>query len=111
VALLVTPEELEATLGLTGEDSALLTKTCEAADVVVRDKLDPSLDHDLHAQDREAALAVAVQIWQARSAPGGQMVGADFGTYVSPHLLGPGLLARVNGLIAPCRMYGGVVIG
>ena len=67
-------------------------------------------DHSAHANCREAALGMSVQVWQARHAPGGQMVGIDLNPQMTPHLLGPGLLARFQGLLGPCTPYGGAVV-
>jgi hypothetical protein len=46
---------------------------------------------------REAALAVAVDIWQSRVAPGGQIEGIDFTP--GPYRLGRSLYSRVSGLL------------
>ena len=46
---------------------------------------------------REAALAVAVDIWQSRVAPGGQMEAVDFTP--GPYRLGRSLYTRVSGLL------------
>jgi hypothetical protein len=106
--LLVTPDELASLLDLDFDASDdRFDSVCAAADAVVRRLLDEAKGpHDTHAHDREAAGAVAVQLWTARQAPGGQMSGVDFGTIVSPHLLGIGLTSRITGLVAPCRRYG-----
>lgn len=64
----------------------------------------------VQAAVREAALGMCVQVWQARHSPGGQMVGGDLGTIMSPHLLGPGLVARFGGLLAPYLRFGGAGI-
>ena len=49
---------------------------------------------------REAAMMIAVDIWQARQAPSGQGAGVD--QFVpSPFKMGNTLLARVRGLLAP----------
>jgi hypothetical protein len=66
--------------------------------------------HDTHANCTEAALGMAVQVWQSRHAPGGQMTGSDLNPFVTPHLLGPGLISRFTGLLGPCLPYGGAVI-
>lgn len=112
-AVLVTPTELAAALGW--PDSADLTEleqVCDAANEVTDRWLDPDLGpHDDHPQDKEAALAIAVQIYNTRTAPGGQSQAVDFGQVITPHLLGPGLSARVMGLLGVCRKYGGLVIG
>jgi len=110
---LVTPDELAALLDWpTTADTAELTQVCDAADVVVRRYLDPNKGpHDDHAQDREAAGAIAVQIYTTRKAPGGQMQAVDFQPVFTPNLLGPGLTARIMGLLGPCRAHGGLVVG
>jgi hypothetical protein len=113
--LLVTPIELLELLGLiepgdypNPEEEQRVAQVCQAADAAVRNVLDPAKGpHDDHANDREAAAAVAVQVWQSKQAPGGQMNGLDYAPVISPHLLGPGLLARVQGLLRPCRAFGG----
>lgn len=110
---LVTAEDLAKALDWpAGADLTELTQIAAAADAVVARMLDPQLGpHDDHGQDREAALAVAVQIHVSRTSPGGQMQSADFQPIMVPHLLGPGLTARVQGLLAPCRKFGGLVVG
>jgi hypothetical protein len=104
--LLVTVAELSHALHLDlADDDPDATQVVAASSNTVLDRLTtdvPTAEHLTHPWDREAALAVAIQVWQARQAPGGQIVGADLGTYISPHLLGPGLVARVDGLILAC---------
>jgi hypothetical protein len=56
---------------------------------------------------REAALAVAVEIFQQRTSPGGTIQSVDFTP--APHRLGRSLLTRVMGLIAPYMNMGGFV--
>lgn len=56
---------------------------------------------------REAALAVAVEIFQQRTAPGGTIQTVDFTP--GPHRLGQALLSRVRGLIAPYMDMGSMV--
>lgn len=68
-------------------------------------------DHSTHGNCGEAALGMCVQVWQSRHAPGGQMVGVDLNPQSTPHLLGPGLLMRFQGLLGPCLPWGGAVIG
>lgn len=113
MADLVTSEELAKVLDWAeGADLTELDQPCAAAHQVVITMLDPALGpHDLHPQDKEAALAVAVQIYSSQKAPGGQMQMMDFQPLMVPHLLGPGLVARVQGLLRPCRRYGGLVVG
>jgi hypothetical protein len=110
--LLETTELAEALGWPDGSDLAPLEQVCDAASVVVERYLDPALGpHDEHPQDREAALAVAVQIWSSRTSPGGTTQAIDYTPITIPHLLGPGLVARVMGLIGVCRVYGGLVVG
>ena len=56
---------------------------------------------------REATLAVAVEIFQQRTAPGGTIQAVDFTP--GPHRLGQALLSRVRGLLAPYMDMGGMV--
>jgi hypothetical protein len=49
---------------------------------------------------REAALMLAVDIWQARQAPGNGASSVDFGT-PTPYKMGRSLLSRISGLLAP----------
>jgi hypothetical protein len=112
MAALVTPEELANALDWPdASDTSDLDQVCDSADTIVRRYLDPNLGpHDIHAHDKEAALAVAVQIYTSRRAPGGTMQAIDFQPIVTPNLLGPGLVARIQGLIGPCRKYGGMTV-
>jgi hypothetical protein len=54
--------------------------------------------YDDVAEVREAALAIAVDIFQSRQAPGGQINAIDFTP--GPYRLGRSLFTRVSGLIA-----------
>lgn len=112
MALVTTDELAEALDRPTGADNTDLEQIVAAADSTVAYFLDPDKGpHDDHEADREAALAVAVQIYTSRKAPGGQVQAIDFQALVTPNLLGPGLSARIQGLIRPCRKYGGLVVG
>ena len=51
---------------------------------------------------RQAALMLAVDVWQARQSPSSGGVSVD-GITPSPYRLGNTMLAKVNGLIAPYR--------
>ncbi len=110
--LLVTPDELAAAMDWpAGADVTELEQVCASADRLVRDHLDPAKGpHDHHAWDKEAAMAVAVQIHTSRTAPGGTMQALDFQPVVTPTLLGPGLMRRVRGIIAPCARHGGLIV-
>ncbi|NCX55770.1 MAG: hypothetical protein EBW87_01015 [Burkholderiaceae bacterium] len=56
---------------------------------------------------REAALAIAVEIFQQKIAAGGQIQAVDYTP--SPHRLGRALLARVDGLLADTKDMGSMV--
>lgn len=56
---------------------------------------------------REAVLAIAVDVWQSRLAPGGQMQAVDYTP--SPFRMGRSLLQKVAGLLAPYTDTGGMV--
>ena len=53
-----------------------------------------------NAAVESAVLAVSVEVFQSRIAPGGQIEGVDF-TSVSPYRLGRSLFNRVSGLLGP----------
>lgn len=112
MAALVTSEEVAAILNWPeGADLSELEQPCEAADTIIRSLLSEEKGpHDAHAHDREAASTVAVQIYLSRQAPGGQMQSLDYAPAMVPHLLGPGLTARIQGLIAVCRKYRGATV-
>lgn len=87
-----------------------LTEVGQAIDDTLLPLLTAGVDHEAHANCREAALGMAVQVWQSRHAPGGQMIGADLNIVQTPHLLGAGLVWRFTGLLTPCMPMGGAVI-
>ena len=66
-----------------------------------------SFDPDLTPACKEAALTVAVDMWQNRLAPGGQPTAVDFTP--SPYRMGRTLIQRVMGLIAPYLDEGSLV--
>ena len=66
-----------------------------------------ALIYDSVPSVREASLAVAVEIFQQRTAPGGSIQAVDFTP--GPHRLGQALLTRVRGLLAPYMDMGGFV--
>ena len=62
-------------------------------------KADTYVDYTTVAAIREAALMVAVDIWQARQASNASGISPDF--QPSPYRMGNTLTARVRGLLAP----------
>jgi hypothetical protein len=112
---LVTVADLRAAIDTPASmvpDSTLQT-ICDVADRVLLPLLTDEDHSDPvdHAHCHEAALGVAVQVWQSRSAPGGQMIGTDLGSIPAPYLAGPGLVTRFRGLLGDCEPYGGGVFG
>ena len=67
-----------------------------------------SIDYETLPQVREAAMMVAVDIWQARQMSANGGVGID-GFVPSPFRMGNTLLARVRGLLADYLHPGGLV--
>jgi hypothetical protein len=89
---------------------AELQTLCDAVDAALLPLLTGGLDHVPGANCSEAAVGIAVQVWQSRYAPGGQVVGGDFQAQFTPHLVGPGLIVRYQGLLSPCMPFAGAVI-
>lgn len=88
-----------------------LEQVIAATEASLTPHLTDGVGHAPHSNCSEAALGMTVQVWQSRHAPGGQMVGVDLNPQSTPHLLGPGLLMRFQGLLGPCLPYGGAVVG
>jgi hypothetical protein len=109
--VLVTPAELRSALDMPASlvPDADLEVICRAVDEAVLPLL-TTADHSGHHNCREAGLGIAVQVWQSRHSPGGQMVGVDLQPQATPHLLGPGLVPRFYGVLGPCLAYGGGVV-
>lgn len=87
-----------------------LTEVLDATEAALLPHLAEGPDYSTNPSVREAALGMSVQVWQSRHAPGGQMVGVDLNPQQTPHLLGPGLLMRYQGLLGPFMRYGGAVV-
>lgn len=112
---LVTVDQLREVLDVpaTIVPDASLQSICDSVEAIILPllvELDPPATYDDDSAVCEAALGMGVQIWQSRQAPGGQMVGVDLNPQSTPHLLGPGLIMRFQGLLAHAMPYGGSVI-
>ena len=109
---LVDVDVLRTTLDIpaTVADDATLEAVITATEAALLPNLTDGVEHEAHPNCSEAALGMCVQVWQARHAPGGQMVGVDLNPQATPHLLGPGLLMRFQGLLGTCLPYGGAVV-
>ena len=96
---LVTPEELAKVIGLPPTDAGIVSSAAAASETVAQ-YLTTDIDHETHQSDREAALSIAVTVFQNRTASGGQAVGLDYAPM--PFRIGPALLNTVSGLLGPC---------
>lgn len=110
--VLVTVDALRAVLDVSTAlvPDAELEAVCDAVDGAVLPLLSGGVDHVPGPNCQEAGLGIAVQVWQARQAPGGSLVGVDLNPVENPHLLGPGLVSRFMGLLGPCTPTGGAVV-
>lgn len=110
---LVDIDELRAVLNLTGNalyPDALYQRVAAAASELLEPYLAPlpdGQDYTAVPAVREAALSIAVELWQHRVSPGGAMQAADFTP--GPYRLSRGLITRVSGLIAQQRDVGGLI--
>jgi hypothetical protein len=84
-----------------------LDQVAEAADDIVAALLTTAAVTAEPAPCKEAALSVAAEIWQARTASGGQAVSVDFTP--GPYRLSVWLTRRVNALIGPYMKVTGMV--
>lgn len=107
---LVTPVELAKIIGLLSTEPAVVS-SCAAANELLAQYLTTvdadgkPIDHSTHPKDREAALNVAVSIFQGRTAAGGQVVGLEY--QAMPFRMGRQIIDTVSGLLAGCLDPGG----
>lgn len=107
---LVTPADLAKVIGLMATDPAVVS-SCAAANELLTQYLTAydgdgePIDHTKHQKDREAALNVAVSIFQGRTAAGGQVVGLEY--QPMPFRMGRQIMDTVSGLVAGCLDPGG----
>jgi hypothetical protein len=85
----------------------VLDQIAEAADDIVGSLITTAAYTAEHAACKEAALSVGVEIFQARTAAGGQAVATDFTP--GPYRLSLWLTKRVMALLAPYLKIGGMV--
>jgi len=106
---LVTGQELADALDLDYLDplDAVLDQVAEAADDVVGSLITAAADLAEPAACKEAALSVGVEMFQARTAAGGQPVATDFTP--GPYRLSVWMTKRVHALLAPYMKVGGMV--
>ena len=106
--LLVTGQQLADNLDIDyAEFSAELDQVAEAARNAVGQQVTAAALAAAPAMLREAAMNVAVDLYQARTAAGGQSLSADFTP--GPYRISSYMLKRVGALIAPYIKVGGLV--
>jgi len=106
---LVDGQELAAALDLdyTAPMDDVLDQVAEAADDIVGSLLTTTAYAAEPAACKEAALSVGVEIFQARTAAGGQAVATDFSP--GPYRLSVWMTRRVMALLGPYLNVGGMV--
>jgi hypothetical protein len=106
---LVTGQELADALDLdyTAPMDDVLDQVAEAAQDIVGSLITDAAELAEPAACKEAALSVGVEIFQARTAAGGQAVATDFSP--GPYRLSLWLTKRIQALIAPYAKVGGMV--
>lgn len=106
----VTGEDLAATLGLDDDydaDPDPFDQVAGAVDTLLNNLLvEPLLGVDAYPQ-REAALGIAVDLWQARTAAGGESVALDFTP--GPYRVSSAILKRYYALLMPYMNVSGMV--
>lgn len=97
--MIVTGADVAAALGLPAA-TAVLDEVAAVASTLLDPYLAPhALDNGTPMPVREAGIVLAIDIWQNRTAAGGQSVGIDGSP--GPYRMGRGLLDRISGLIGP----------
>jgi hypothetical protein len=106
---LVTGEELADALDLEYAEplDAVLDQVADAADDIVGALITTGAYELELAACKEAALAVGIEIFQSRTAAGGQAVAVDFTP--GPYRLSVWLTRRVMSLLGPYLNVGGMV--
>lgn len=102
--LIVSAQEVKDVLGLTGAASelypdAVIEQVIEAAQEAIFPFILDEAIEDAPASLKEAVIAVTIDIWQSRQAPGGQMNAVDF--QPGPYRMGRGMISKVSALLAP----------
>lgn len=101
---LITVEEVKVVLGLTGPSADLYPDTVieqaiDAAEQAITPYLTEEAVEEAPAAVKEATMAVTIDIWQTRQAPGGTIQAVDFTP--GPFRLGRSLVSKVSGLLGP----------
>jgi hypothetical protein len=113
-SVVVTGTDYDSTYTITGNTDYTFTAARTGADVVQHTykprghvSLATAANYDNVVAVRTAALMIAVDVWNARTVPGGQAQGIDFTP--GPYMMGRSILNRVIGLIGRYRDVNGMV--
>lgn len=101
---IISVNDVKLVLGLTGPSSelypdAVIEQVIDAAEQALIPFITVAAVDNPPAAVKEATLAVTIDIWQSRQAPGGNMNAADFTP--GPYRMGRSLLSKVSGLLGP----------
>lgn len=106
--MLLTGEELADALELTYVgDEQTFDQVAAAADDIIAALLTPAAYELEPPACKEATLAVGIELFQARTAAGGQAVATDFSP--GPYRLSVWLTKRVHALLAPYMNVAGML--
>ena len=100
----VTGQQLADTLGLSDDydvDPDPFDQVAGAVDDLLHELLTKESQHSHgdHYPEKEAALGIAVDLWQARTAAGGESVALDFTP--GPYRVSSAIIKRYSALLAP----------
>ena len=97
---IVTGSDVASALGLPAA-TAILDEVATVADELLEPYLTPTAIAGpvIPTPVREAGIVLALDIWQNRTAAGGQSVGIDGG--YGPYRMGRSLIERIQGLCGP----------
>ena len=106
----VTGQQLADVLDLTyADDTAGFDQVAGAVDDLLHELLSAESQHSHgdHYPEKEAALGIAVDLYQARTAAGGESVALDFTP--GPYRVSSHILKRYSALLAPFMNVNGMV--
>lgn len=113
-SITVTSTDYDGVYTVTGVTDFTFNYTLNGADTVThfyrpngKVILTNGANYDNVVAVRTAALMVAMDVWNARTVPGGQAQGIDF--VPGPYLMGRSIINRVQGLLEPYRDVSGMV--
>jgi len=102
--MIISVEEVKTVLGLVGPGADLypdevIEQVIEAAQDTITPFITEAAVLEPPAAVKEAVMAITIDIWQNRQAPGGSMNAVDFTP--GPYRMGRSLLSKVSGLLGP----------